>query len=368
MATSQYNVSTVPDTYRLPSQMDLDERHISQSSSNLHMALQMPRTAAPAFDVPAWPTFMTESWYQDSSPKATTASGQGITHGETSMSLWTAPFPANSTVSPTSSAMFRSSSQLSRLNQPSRASLNDTHPITKRQATYYLHENKFSHSFDTAIFDVDISDAMVKLARMKYGLRLRRGIIETNNREISLDTMIYREGPLFMENDTMAGFLLATSQDLLQILAGLLHHQDRASYNDATGNMVLVVRGVYCQLLSFYELFIELLTSRLERRSDPMVPIPGFMLNGEPVVGLNAQGALFCNTSLTLLERLETLLGTGPNCGEGLLSAAQVEELWDMLDTSVGMASDNGIMRPGDIQKLFAQVRAVLEKVSIVAS
>lgn len=209
---------------------------------------------------------------------------------------------------------------------------------------------------------------MVKLARMKYGLRLRRGIIETNNREISLDTMIYREGPLFMENDTMAGFLLATSQDLLQILAGLLHHQDRASYNDATGNMVLVVRGVYCQLLSFYELFIELLTSRLERRSDPMVPIPGFMLNGEPVVGLNAQGALFCNTSLTLLERLETLLGTGPNCGEGLLSAAQVEELWDMLDTSVGMASDNGIMRPGDIQKLFAQVRAVLEKVSIVAS
>lgn len=205
---------------------------------------------------------------------------------------------------------------------------------------------------------------MPQLMRIKRGLQLRRTIIALNRQDLILDMLIYSRGPLFLENSTVCTFLLESSQDLLQLLHGIHYHQQRRDRRDdeRIASLIAVAIDVFCQQLSFLELTVELMTAKLERLTDPLVPIPGVMLDGVPVVGLSAQGALFCNTSLTLLKRFDPLLGIGSESGEAILSATHFDMLWDRLDQGLSMTSSNEVTRPEDMQKLLQQLIAVLER------
>jgi hypothetical protein len=121
------------------------------------------------------------------------------------------------------------------------------------------------------------------------------------------------------------------------------------------------------QLLSFYELFLEHLTSRIERVfTGPVAPIPGLTSNGKALPGSCDQGLLFSHVAFGLLESLEDVLGVEESDqGSGLLSAEHIEDLWSQLDGSDGVESGCGIMRPADVKSLFRKVAAVFKRVSL---
>jgi hypothetical protein len=51
--------------------------------------------------------------------------------------------------------------------------------------------------------------------------------------------------------------------------------------------------------------------------------------------------------------------------GNGLLSANQIDVLCNKLDKSADLAQTEGIMRPADLKKLYAQAIAVLQRLSV---
>jgi len=131
--------------------------------------------------------------------------------------------------------------------------------------------------------------------------------------------------------------------------------------------LAYTISTVFSQLISFYELFLEHLTSRIEHIStDPVAPIPGLTLNGKPLARPCDQGVLFCDMVIGLLERMENVLGYGMDGGgKGLLSAEQVDNLWSQMDGTDGVASGHGIMRPADVKALFWKMVAVFEHLSL---
>lgn len=375
---SQYDALAFPVTIQAPPlHMHSHEEQIHRRNASSYAVVAGPRPTNAAFEVPSWPTFMTDSWYRNVRSKDTPAQGTSSTTDLISRGpfiLGTARYnaiidPASLSLSIRSSAIFNGSARPSVSDRSPKKSGPTTALDGKRLPTYYINGDRFTHCSDHLVFEVDLSNAFAQLKRMEQGLKHRRAIVQTHNRDLSLDMMIYYKGPLCIENTTMSSHILETSQDLIQILAGILHQYQTGTSSSIGFVNRLVPAGVkiYCQLLAFYELFIELLTTRLERTNDPMIPIPGITLNDVPVTVLSAQGALFCNTSLTLLEKIDVLLGTGTQPGRGLLSTTQVDSLQEALDAGDGMTSEKGIMRPADMKMLYVQVRDVLEKVTIEA-
>lgn len=334
-----------------------------------------PRQPASTIDVPGWPTFMTDIWYRSMGLDTGLASRQMLSTNN------------NNNASRSTSSMVETSSRqafaISVLGIRSAAlptSFEDSPlfgrgPTTiastaTRPPTYHIHGDQFSHMPRRLVLDVDIANAAPQLARMIESLQLRRLIINLHRRDLTLDTTIYRRGPLFLDNDTLASMVLETSEDLLQIMSSLLHQQQKdknVPFNNL-GALINTLTEVYRQLLSFYELFVELLIARVERLADPMIAIPGMALDDVPVNSLSAQGALFCNTSLHLLRRLDRVLGIGPECEGGLLVPDQIRSLWAALDSDTGLTAGNAVARPADIIKLFSQLLNVLEKISASAS
>jgi hypothetical protein len=249
---------------------------------------------------------------------------------------------------------------------PVNRALGITASMTQRPATFIVQGNKFSRSPRRFTSDCDISDTASQLERMMTELRLRRSTVELHRQNMTLDTAIYRKGPLFQDDATLASMVMETSEDLLQIFSCLLRQQKKNAGYTSEGFAALLraATNVYCQLLAFYELFIELLTARAERLAGPMVAIPDMTLDDAPVNGLPAQGVLFCNTSLTLLRRFDEVLGIGSTRGQGLLDRGQIKSLWDTLDHSVGFNAGNAPMRPVDMIRLFYLSINVLEKVA----
>lgn len=218
----------------------------------------------------------------------------------------------------------------------------------------------------------DISHALSKIG---LELELRRVVIEYYKSTLDLDALIYRHGPLFINDFTLGEFLLSATQDFLQVLTRLL---ESMKWDTNTGSSTATLPGrlshalacnatsIFAQLISFYELFLEHLTSRIERiTTDPVAPIPGLTFNGKSLAGPCDQGLLFCHVVLGLLESLEDVLGlTTKGEAVGLLSAEQVDDLWSQLDTSDGVASGRGIMRPTDVKSLFRKVATVFRRLS----
>jgi hypothetical protein len=214
------------------------------------------------------------------------------------------------------------------------------------------------------------------LSKISLELDLRRVVIEHNRSSLDLDTMIYQQGPLFINNYTLGEYLISATQEFLQASTRLLESmKSGANTSFVPANvpehlshaLARNVTSIFTMLLSFYELFLEHLTSRIERISThPVAPIPGLTFNGELLAKPCEQGVLFCQVALSLLERLESVLGVVTKGEEaGLLSSEQIEDLWSQLDGSDGVASGRGIMRPADVKSLFRKVAAVFERLSL---
>ena len=220
-------------------------------------------------------------------------------------------------------------------------------------------------------------DIVDTLSRIRKDMDLRRAIIRRHKSVLSLDTLIYRQSPLFIEDYTLSEFLISASQDFVHVLTRLeasrkwkpspLSHAAAASPERLPPALAYTILSIFSQLVSFYELFLEHLTSRVEHIStNPIAPVPGLTLNGKPLTRSCGQGLLFCDMVLGLLERLETVLGFEmEGGGNGLLSAEQVEDLWSHMDGSNGVASGYGIMRPADVKALFRKMAAVFERLSL---
>jgi hypothetical protein len=243
-----------------------------------------------------------------------------------------------------------------------------------RPPAYYIRGKGFSSypsGFITRDIDLDGADSLVKLTEIIYGLQLRRTLVLAHRSRLSFTLLTHRKGPLFIEDHSLCEYVMDTAQELQRIVAILLHRLQTAHVPDEhlSARSISAVTEVYCHLLSFFQLFLEHLTDRVERHGqNPVIPIPGLAFNGVVLNSSCEQGVLFSSSAFYLLGRLENAIGLNPTFAEpGLLSKHQVNVLFDNLDMSDDLARSRGILRPADLRKLYARVAAVLEQLADIS-
>jgi hypothetical protein len=238
---------------------------------------------------------------------------------------------------------------------------------------------------------IDASVALMELSKMNIDLHIRVAAADTYKANLEFDNVIQREGPLYIENITLVEFMLKTSLSLLQVVTRLLsNRQNQAlpaggtlppkalpikpqpqqiSQADAfscSPPIALMITSVFTQLISLYELILGYITSRVERiSSDPLPSITGVMFNDLPLENSCAQGMLFCQAVVYLLERTETALGTKSKPGPsqvGLLSTRQIKVLWGELDSRRPIIPNHAIMRPSTLRRLFGKVAGIFRQ------
>ncbi|BCS22031.1 Zn(II)2Cys6 transcription factor domain-containing protein [Aspergillus puulaauensis] len=238
---------------------------------------------------------------------------------------------------------------------------------------------------ESAMGGIDSSDAMAKLSQINLDLHIRVVAATDMNRTIlGLNDLLYQESPLFIDNYTVAELMLKTSQDFLQILTQLLNSQQRLqsyqnSHHSSTSTfsfvspsqplfapLALTITSIFTQLIFLCELYLEHLTTRIERLSaDPIAPIPGITFGGLPLAEPCMQGMFFSNFVVHLLERMERALGISEiSGGGGLLSARQIDVLWSELDGGAGVSPGHGALRPGQVKKGLGRVARQLALVN----
>ena len=344
-----------------------------------------------------WPTFMTDRWYREKIPAGArggiaTGAASGFPPSDITARL---PVPTMSfisygnpykrptaTPSRTNQALSEDSVAWINFEPAIHFPLPPVYGLTRkscpqpfgigRPPAYYVHENKFSSdpsAVTTSNASIDRKSAIVRLTRIIQGLRLRTAVVQTNRTLLSLNSLIHRSGPFFLESYSLCEYVMTATQDLVQISASLLHrpqsnHESEEHFLSAS--LVPTITDIYSRILAFFQLFLEHLTDRAERQGDdPVIPIPGLTFNGVLLVGPCTQGVLFSSSTFYLLGRLEEVLGLNPMFrGTGLLSADQIEVLCDLLDRSEDLTRRKGIIRPADVRKLYARVAAVLGRLS----
>ncbi|KFY28777.1 hypothetical protein V493_02757 [Pseudogymnoascus sp. VKM F-4281 (FW-2241)] len=258
------------------------------------------------------------------------------------------------------------------------------------------------------------SDALVKLSKLNLDLHIRMAAVEMNKSILDLDSFIYQNGVLDIDDTTLAEFMLKASQEFLQILTQLLSSQSTpshlralrttdnafpkllpqslSSYHDnhylsplpspssSSGSSevseppllaptALTITSIFIQLISLYELTLEHMTIRIERiATNPIRPIPRLSSGGLPVAEPCIQGMLFSEVVVHLLERIERLLGIGSVLASGdvgLLSARQRDVLWSELGGSLGVLPSRGVTRPANVRNTFKKVAVILKQISI---
>ncbi|KAL3477180.1 hypothetical protein BJX99DRAFT_257655 [Aspergillus californicus] len=233
------------------------------------------------------------------------------------------------------------------------------------------------------------TDAIVKLSKINLDLHVRLAAAEMNRTMLDLNGIVYREGPLFIQNRTLAEFTLTTSDEFVQILTQLCSsqkpvtqpfqsHQGTSTFSltppyaapqPIIAPLALAITSIFTQLISLYEVLLGHLTTRIERlRTEPLLPIPGLRLGGSPLAKPCTQGMLFSDIIVELLEQMESALGlnemaNGVNLG--LLSARQIDVLWSELDGRVGITPRDGAMKPTHVKKLFRKVAVILYQFSL---
>lgn len=138
-------------------------------------------------------------------------------------------------------------------------------------------------------------DLTYTLAKIGLELELRGVVIKYNKATLDLDALIYQKGPLFINNYTLGKFLISTTQDFLHVLVQL---RERMNWNANTSlhtdispkylphTLACIVTGIFTQLISFYELFLEHLTNCIEHiHTRPVALVTGLTFNGKPLAG-----------------------------------------------------------------------------------
>ncbi|KAI8720170.1 hypothetical protein NCS52_00461700 [Fusarium sp. LHS14.1] len=248
---------------------------------------------------------------------------------------------------------------------------------------------------------IDISDAMLELSKINIDLHIRVAAVERHKDALDFNSVIYQQSVLYIDNSTLAEFMIKTSRDLLLILTKLLsNRQSRGqlcyssmadeSYpkllspspsqtypsnhylpiSPVTGAeeplptpIALAITSIFTQMASLYELILEYITARVERiATDPIVPVPGFTFGGMPLDRPCTQGMLFSEVIVHLLERIERVLGIGVGGEAGLLAARQIKVLWSELDGRREIIPGRAVMRPADLRRLFGKVADIFRQ------
>jgi hypothetical protein len=254
-------------------------------------------------------------------------------------------------------------------------------------------------------------DALATLSKINLDLHARLAAAGTNIAIVDLNSVLYEEGPLYMDNLTLAVFMLGTSQEFLLILTRLLgsrptwtyglsctsqtseatfpsrygqsrcnatsvlslsHHSAAVSSEPLAAPLALIITSIFTQLISLYELILAHLTARIERIAiDPIAPIPGLTFGGLPLAEPCTQGMLFSEAVVLMLKRIELSLGIGavPEGAGGslsLLSPRQLEVLSSELDRMAGFVKHaHGIARPASVRRSFEKVRSTLRHLAL---
>ncbi|KAF5975532.1 C6 zinc finger domain-containing protein [Fusarium bulbicola] len=253
------------------------------------------------------------------------------------------------------------------------------------------------------VASIELSDALSKLSKLNNDLHTRMAAIESHRSVITLSSILFREGPLFIDSLTLGEFTLGSTQDLFQVPSRLLnnrkchsplesvrmldivnlpgldgksssphpygggHNGPSASLQPLPAPLFLTIAAVFTQIISLYEVFLKHMMLWLKTiATEPLGSISRLRIGEASPEYLCAQGICFSNASLNFLERIERILGlTGlPEWGgPGLLSMQQIDLLWSVLDGGEGIAPGHGFMRPAYVKRPLWKALSVMSRV-----
>ncbi|KAF5586997.1 uncharacterized protein FSUBG_11927 [Fusarium subglutinans] len=254
---------------------------------------------------------------------------------------------------------------------------------------------------------VDPGEFISDLSTINLGLHVRLEAIKATKASLDFDAMIYPHGPLFIDNITLAEYVIKVAQEFLFILTKLyntrhcpellcdsqpmelvrpcqpsselrrqsknLFHvslpQPTITSEPLSAPISLMITSIFVQLITIYELILDNVATRVERIAiDPLDPIPGLIVCGRPLERPCTQGMIFCEVSVSLIENTERVLGVGikQEAKEvGLLSPRQVEVLGNELNERCRVIPDHAMMTPAMLRKLLGKVADIFRSIRV---
>ncbi|RBR11769.1 hypothetical protein FVER53590_30401 [Fusarium verticillioides] len=253
----------------------------------------------------------------------------------------------------------------------------------------------------------DPGQFMSDLSTINLGLHVRLEAMKKTKTSLNFDLMIYQHGPLFIDNITLAEYIITVAQEFLFILTKLyntrhcpeLLRESRpmelicpchlsSDLRQCSKNLfdvalpqptitseplptpiALMITSIFIQLITIYELILDNIATRVERIAvDPIEPVQGLIVCGRPLERPCTQGMIFCEVSVSLIENIERVLGVGrgPEGKEvGLLSPRQVDVLGNELDERRGVIPDHAMMTPAMLRKLLGKVADIFRSIIV---
>ncbi|KAM0231177.1 hypothetical protein ACHAP5_011163 [Fusarium lateritium] len=262
---------------------------------------------------------------------------------------------------------------------------------------------------------IDDQSALIELSNINLGLHARVAVAKSIKSHLTFDDLVYQRGPLYIDNYTLAEFLLKTSQSFLQILTKTLNtrinqasllsvpadtwmsdlqaldhgsmYQKSNTINQSSRSppfhgglsepvstpLALMITSIFVQLISLYELMLEYTTARVDRLpTEPMSPTPILFHDGLVLENLCLQGALFSRAVVHVLERMQYILGIGLSAGaagkRSLFTTSQVKMLCSELDSRQAIVPGQGVMGPVVLSRLYGKMTIVFERIAADAS
>jgi hypothetical protein len=228
-------------------------------------------------------------------------------------------------------------------------------------------DSDITSEFDLAPPNTDITSyALTTLSLMNVGLYGRLQTAETYKDKLTLELIIGQRGPLFTNNTTLAQFTLNVAHEFLSVLktlpAGCIDNQKpNPPRVELPTPLSLLITSIFKQLLDLYDLNLSQITPRLDRlETEPVAPFPGPRSEVWQLADACAQGVLFLQMMLQLLNQTEKTLGItwGEDHGEGLLSPRQMHTLWNEISGTLG----HGLMRTEMIKAGMKHASAIMAR------
>lgn len=253
----------------------------------------------------------------------------------------------------------------------------------------------------------DPGEFISDLSTINLGLHVRLEAMKKTKASLNFDLMIYQHGPLFIDNITLAEYIITVAQKFQFILtklydirycpellrdsqpmelicpchlsSDLRQHpknlfdvslpQPTVTSEPLPTPIALMITSIFIQLITIYELILDNIATRVERIAvDPIEPVPGFIVCGRPLERPCTQGMIFCEVSVSLIENIERVLGVGRGAeGKevGLLSPRQVDVLGNELDERRRVIPDHAMMTPAMLRKLLGKVADIFRSIRV---
>jgi hypothetical protein len=259
---------------------------------------------------------------------------------------------------------------------------------------------------------IDDSTALMELSKMNIDLHTRVSAAKMSKSQLTFNDLVYRQGPLYIDNYTLAQFMLQISQSFLQVITRLLSAREgpgnlysspivatqisellslnyqskpqqtnqikQPSYSPPSYNndpseplpapLALIITSIFIQLISLYELVLEYTTARVDRITiEPVSPVPILFHDGLTLESMCLQGALYSRAVVHVLERMQCVLGieSGPSPSQKrLLTAKQTEMLWSELENRRAIIPSQAVMGPAILRRLFGKMTVAFEHIA----